>query len=65
MSSLKPDASEAPALRARLAELEPLAEAAAGARAELREARQRLAEMEGRAGDAAAERAVLLEQVGP
>lgn len=60
---MKPDASEAPALRARLAEVEPQAQAAAGARAELREARARLAEMEGRAAAAATERAAMQDQV--
>ena len=63
VSSLKADAGEAPALRARLAELEPQAETAVAARSDLREACSRLAEMEGRADAAATERVVLLEQV--
>ena len=74
ISILKPDAGETVALRARLVELQPLADAAGPAQAQLKEIRQklaeegdahrkRLAEMEGRASAASAERAVLLEQV--
>lgn len=74
ISILKPDAGEAPALRARLAALQPLADAAGPAQAQLREAmqkvvaegvehRKRLAEMEGWARAASAERTTLMEQV--